>query len=102
MFLQETKFDVSYVQSLMCSTNPTNVVGVDASGSSNCGLVVSCWSPFDVVAISSSDHYVFCKISTNNGKTWYVLFFYGNCVINFTLASTPTTPFPIFKLSKNW
>lgn len=52
------------------------VVGVEAIGSSDC-LVVFCWSPFGVEVLSSMCNCVFCKISANNGKTWFILFLYG-------------------------
>ncbi|XP_057247522.1 uncharacterized protein LOC130589908 [Beta vulgaris subsp. vulgaris] len=61
---------------LLRSTNPLTVLGVDALGSSG-GLVVASWAPFAVDVLSSMSNFVFCKISANNGMTWYILFLYG-------------------------
>ncbi|XP_057246831.1 uncharacterized protein LOC104884449 [Beta vulgaris subsp. vulgaris] len=76
LFLQETKCSLTHVQSLLRSTKPRTVVGVDALGSSG-GLVVVSWAPFAVDVLSSMCNYVFCKISANNEMIWYVLFLYG-------------------------
>ena len=76
VFLQETKSSVEYAVRLLRHTHPRYVFGVDADGARG-GLVVFCWAPFDVTVVCSSSHFVFCKISTSNGKVWYLLFLYG-------------------------
>lgn len=76
LFLQETKTSVDDAASLSRSTSPKSVFGVDADGSRG-GVVVFCWAPFEVDVVSSSRHFVLCKISACNGKIWYLLFLYG-------------------------
>ncbi|XP_048502309.2 uncharacterized protein LOC125498298 [Beta vulgaris subsp. vulgaris] len=76
LFLQETKCSVAHVQSVLRTTNPHTVVGVDALGYSG-GLVVVSWAPFAVNVLRSTCNFMFCKISANNGMIWYVLFLYG-------------------------
>lgn len=57
--IQETKTNEAYVQSLLRSTNPTNVVGVNAI-STRGELVVFFWDPFLVKVVANL-----------SGKEWY-------------------------------
>lgn len=41
------------------------------------GLAVFCWAPLAVTTINSSHHFVLCKIVSNNGKHFRMLFLYG-------------------------
>lgn len=76
LFLQETKSSVDYVKKVFCSSNPSFVAGVDAQGASG-GLVLFCWGSHNVDIICSFRLYIFCKVTTSNGKINYLLFLYG-------------------------
>ena len=76
MFLQETKSSVSHVKRLLQHTKPTSCFGVDARDTRG-GLVLFCWGPYGVDIVEQSDNFLFCKISTMNGKWWHCLFVNG-------------------------
>ena len=85
LFLQETKTCVDNVVCMLRSTHSTSFCGVDAVDSRG-GLAVFCWGPFVMDVVALSRHYVLCKITAINGKSWHCLFLYGEPNVDHRVA----------------
>ncbi|XP_021746468.1 uncharacterized protein LOC110712326 [Chenopodium quinoa] len=80
LFLSETKVPVSVVTSLLSSSNPSSVFGVDSVGSSG-GLVVFGYGSDDVSCVFCCSNVVLCNIKIPIKISRCVMFVYGAPVV---------------------
>ncbi|XP_021751008.1 uncharacterized protein LOC110716669 [Chenopodium quinoa] len=80
MFISETKTAYSNAASKLDCLRPTAIFGFDSEGSSG-GLLVLSWCSEVVECLYSSKNIILCKISEINGNFKYVIFFYGEPLV---------------------
>ncbi|XP_056698540.1 uncharacterized protein [Spinacia oleracea] len=80
VFLSETKMSFIDVKTKLAFLNPSSCFGVDSVGSKG-GLVVLTWSNAAVSCILKTKNFVFCEIVESNGSLIYILFVYGEPIV---------------------